>query len=336
MAVKADAYGHGAVQCAKTLSEAGADMFGLATAEEARELLQYGISTPLLLLGLVCPEELPELIDGGVALVAGDRDYLEKIWKIAATLNKPVRIHLKVDLGMGRLGCQPEEVLGLAKAIFCHPFTQLEGFCTHFPSADNHQPQPTLSQLSHFNDLVKSLEDAGLRPPLVHGANSAALVEFPESHGDMVRPGIITYGYLPDEGLISPMKLTPVMSLETRVSFVKDVKKDSTISYSGTYETLQDTKIATLPLGYADGYFRAFSNLAPVRIGDGIYKVSGRVCMDQFMVDLGPESSVTRGERAVVFGPEGPTAWDLAREIGTIPYEITCAVSKRVPRVYVE
>lgn len=336
IAVKADGYGHGAVTCARALSAAGAHMFGLATADEASELLAAGIPTPLLLLGLASAEEIPELVRQKVALVAGDRTYLEEIWKAAEELEETALIHLKVDLGMGRLGCAPEEVLELATAISRHPRSRLEGFCTHFPEADNGRPEPTATHIRRFRELTLLLDQAGLRPPLVHAANSAGLLEFPESWFSMVRPGIVIYGYPPEESLEGRLNLRPVMTLETRVSFVKTARKGQPLSYGGLYRMPGDGQVATLPLGYADGYFRAFTNKAPVRIGGRLYRVSGRVCMDQFMVDTGPDSGIARGDRAVLFGPEGPTAWDLAREIGTIPYEITCAVSKRVPRVYVE
>lgn len=336
-AVKADAYGHGAVTVARRLEDWGADMLGIATVEEGAELRRAGVKIPLLLLGLSVPEEIPEIVAWDLTPVVCDAEYVEALDSAARMKKKVLKVHLKVDLGMGRLGCQPSETPALAKKIVHAVHLEWEGLCTHFPASDNGRREPTAGQVRAFIEVVRTLKEAGFQAPIVHAANSGAILDFPESHFNMVRPGIVLYGYPSSASAQERTAFRPVMELRSRISFLRRLPAGSSLSYGMTYILEKESWVATVPAGYGDGYSRLLSGKAPVRVGGRIFLVSGRICMDQFMIDLGSEAPpCRRWDDVILFGPEGPTARDLAELMGTIPYEITCMVSRRVPRVYVE
>jgi len=337
-AVKADAYGHGAVQIAKTLVQEGCDYLGVATVQEAWELRQAQIKIPILLLGIPMFDEISEAFNLDVTFVVSDLDMLNAIGNTSRGLSRSIPLHLKIDVGMGRLGVTLDQAAFLARAIKRYPHLFWEGVMTHFPSSDNSQLEPTRSQNQLFLDFVKFLGSEGVEPSLIHAANSGAVLDHPDTYHSMVRPGILLYGYPPSIDHPSRKNFYPVMQLESRVVLIKKLKAGQTLSYGQTYSLKHDSNVGVVAIGYADGYSRIFSNCAFVRIGKELYQVSGRVCMDQFMIDLGNQTQVERWDQVVLFGPyaNGPDAWDLAQLMKSIPYEVTCLVSKRVPRIYSE
>ncbi len=323
---------------ARVLSEEGCDWLGVATVDEARELRDGGILLPILLLGMVLPDEVVHLFRYGVSAVVADKEYLSMIGESSQHSHQALGIHLKVELGMGRLGCKPEEALDLLKYSTKYKNLRWEGVMTHYPCSDNGQTEPTAGQQGKFIKLVSEIRASGFPIPLAHSANSGAILGHPKTHMDMVRPGILLYGYAPTRDLPGGERFLPVMEMESRVMFLKTLEEPMHLSYGSTYLAQKGSRIATIGAGYGDGYTRALSNKAMVRIQGQLYKVSGRVCMDQFLVDLGTSSEVGRWEKVGLFGPysEGPNAWDLAEILGTIPYEVTCSVSRRVQRIYTD
>ncbi len=342
VAVKADAYGHGATLVTSVLAEAGADSFGVATVEEGEALRRAGVNQPILLLGTFQADELS-------AAVEADLDLL--IWTVAAAeaaaaearrqgrgTSRPLRVHLKIDTGMGRGGCPPQDAEPVAEAIVHALSLELTGLCTHFASSDGPGPVTVGQQLARFDEAMGALKSRGWTPRLIHAANSGGIVSWPGSHFNLVRPGIALYGY-PPPSEAAPL-FTPVMELVSRVGYVKTVPAGTALSYGSRYFTERTTDVATIPLGYADGYRRAWTNQAPVWIDGRLYRVSGTVCMDQFLVDLGPDSGVRIGDPVVLFGPPSrgakpPTAEELAALDHTISYEILCGIASRVPRLLV-
>lgn len=341
-AVKADAYGHGAAQVATILAEAGVESFGVATVEEGEELRRARITRPILLLGTLQDDEL-------AAAVAADLDLL--VWTkpaasaVAAEARaqgrsaaNPLRVHLKIDTGMGRGGCLPQEAEAVAEAVVHALPLELTGVCTHFASSDGPGPVTVVQQLERFDEALGILRSRGWSPRYVHAANSGGIVSWPASHFNLVRPGIALYGYAPPSEASG--RFLPVMEFVSRVGYVKTVPKGTALSYGSRYFTERETDVATIPVGYADGYRRAWTNRAPVWIDGKLFRVSGTVCMDQFLVDLGPDSGVAIGDPVVLFGPprggtQPPTAEELAELADTISYEILCGISARVPRLLV-
>lgn len=333
--IKANAYGHGAPEMARHLERLGVTWFGVATAEEALELREAGVSAHILLFSPVYGG-LEGLIERDVALSVVDANSAEAVARAAQ--NAPgARVHLKTDTGMGRLGEPLAATLRTAERLDRAPGVTLEGLWTHFAASDDPDPQVTQLQLERFCEVAAALERAGLSVPLQHTANSAALIAHPETHFDLVRPGIAVYGYhsSPFIAALAP-ELTPVMTLSAPVTFVKRVSKGTPVSYGGLWHAPKDTTVATVRFGYADGYPRALSGAphAQVRLQGRLCPVVGRVCMDQLMVEVG-DVAVQVGERAVLFGPEGPTAEDLGGGAGTISYELLTRLGRRITRRYV-
>jgi len=337
MAVKADGYGHGATETAKAAYQAGVNSFGVATVDEGIALRKSGIQSSIILYSIPLQEEVEAMVEYDMSTFAGDLTFVKYINKEAEKQQKTAGIHLKIDTGMGRIGCLPDDAVFLASSIASLPNIKLEGTCTHFPLADTGEQEPTAHQTELFNTVLNRLRAEHIDPGIIHAANSGAVISHPNSWYDMVRPGIILYGLYPDQALKRSLDITPIMELESRITFLKTVPAGYTISYGSTYRTQKMTKIATIPIGYADGYNRLLSNRGKVAIKGRIYPVVGRVCMDQIMVDIGNTSSVQLYDKVTLISNRytGVTAEDIAQEIGTIPYEITCGISKRVPRVYI-
>ena len=330
MPVKADAYGHGAVPAARTALEAGVRYLAVATVEEGIELREAGIDAPVLLLSIALPEELPAVAVWDLSPLIGDREYAEAAAHAAEQAGRRLSVHLKIDTGMGRLGCPPEAAAELAACIAARPSLALAGTATHLAVADSPAKADvayTREQLARFRTAAGEIRRAGIEPGLLHAANSGAVMFHEDAWFDMVRPGILLYGYGAPE-------VEPVMELVTRIAFIKRVTTGESISYGRTWTAPRDTLIATLPAGYGDGLPRGLSGNWRVRIRDALYPLAGRICMDQCMVDLGPDADIRRWEPVTVFGGAAPSAADMAARLGTISYEITCGVNKRVPRVY--
>jgi alanine racemase len=339
--VKADAYGHGAVPVAHAALAAGARWLAVATAEEAAELRRGGIIARILVMGALSPEELPVALTARADVVAWSEAFVADIARAGAALarDRPVRVHVKLDTGMGRLGTRVvEDAEAAAAAVIATPALELAGAMTHFATADEDDTEFVESQLDAFTPFVAALR---ARAPglIVHAANSAATLRHPASHFDLVRCGIAMYGCDPAGGDPSACGLDPVMALDSYVAAIKRAGAGDSSGYGRTWVAPGDTWVATLPIGYADGVRRALSNNCDVLIGGRRYPLVGNVSMDNITVDLGPDGGalVAVGERGRIIGPDGierQTAEELARRIGTINYEITCGVSRRVPRVY--
>jgi alanine racemase len=332
--VKADAYGHGAAQIAQAALGAGASHLAAAAVSEGAELRAAGIGAPILLLSQALPEEAPEIVRHGLTPLVSDRDYVEVLAAAALAAGARCPVHLKIDTGMGRLGCSPDEAPGLAAHIASKSSLIHTGTATHLAAADSALPDDrafTGEQLRRFRGAVDAIRAAGLDPGIIHAANSGGLLLHPGSWLDMVRPGILLYGYNLS-GTDFPAE--PVMELVTRITLVKKVKRGESLSYGRTWVSPRDTCIATLPVGYGDGLPRLLSGRWQVLIRGRPYPLAGRICMDQCMADLGPETEIPRWEEVTIFGGPAPSAAELAARLGTIPYEITCNINKRVPRVY--
>ncbi|WP_036921027.1 alanine racemase [Propionicicella superfundia] len=339
-AVKADAYGHGAVPVARHLAAAGVtDRFGVATVAEGLELRRAGVELPILKLSPCFSDEVDAAVAHGITLTVVDATTIDMVAAAAGRAGVTVPVHLKIDTGMGRLGERPERAADLAALIDDAPNLDLEGLFSHLAVADvPAQDEYTAAQTRRFAAAVEAVTAARGRPRIVHLANSAGVLAHPDTWFDMVRPGIMIYGSYPDAATPRTVDLRPALAWSTRVSFVKDVVAGETVSYGRTWTAPRATRIATIPVGYGDGYNRRLSNTGRVLIEGRSYPIAGRVCMDQFMVDLGPGSAVSRGAEVVLVGRSGDeriTTTELADLLGTISYEVTCAITRRVPREYV-
>lgn len=332
--VKADAYGHGLIAVAKRLAACGVDYLGVASIDEGIALRKAGIKTPILLLGLILKKDIQPLFTYQLIPTVCDKELAAAINAKAAKLKKRIALHIKVDTGMGRIGVLHNEAFTLIRDIHKLKNIIIEGIFTHFAFADLNR-KFTDYQINLFNKLVADLKNIGIVIPLVHAANSIGLIDYQHSHFTMVRPGLVIYGLHPKERL--SIELKPVLSLKTRIVFIKQVGKGASISYGCTYVTKRPAYIVTLPIGYGDGYPRNLSNLAPLLIAGKRFRIAGRVCMDQIMVDVG-NFKPKIGEEVVLIGIQGSqkvTAEELAGLSGTISYEIVCGLGSRIPRIYI-
>lgn len=332
--VKADAYGHGLTAVSKKLISSGLDYLGVASVDEGILLRREKIKIPILILGLMLKEDIEPLFTYGLTPTICSDDFADALNKAGRRKKKVIKVHIKVDTGMGRLGILPEDAFEFIKKIHKLKFLDIEGVFTHIACADIDKAF-TLYQLKIFRDLIARLERTGIHIPLMHAANSLGVINYRESHFNMVRPGLVIYGLHPKEGL--DIKLRPVLALKTKVVYCKKVPAQYGISYGHTYITKKKTTIATLPIGYGDGYPRNLSNRAPVLIGGRRFHISGRVCMDQVMVDVG-NFPIKIGDEVILIGSQGKkriSAEELAQLAGTIPYEIVCGLASRIPRIYI-
>jgi len=339
--VKANGYGHGAVEVSRVALANGASWLGVARISEGVALRKAGLEAPVLVLSYIPPEQAGEVVRHRLSQAVYTREMALVLAEAAARRGTRAKVHIKVDTGMGRIGLMPgpdivEEILRMAKI----PNLEIEGIFTHFADADAADKHYTNMQLERFLGITEELRRGGLDIPLKHAANSPALMEMPEAHLDMVRAGIIVYGLNPsDRFKQSSLKLIPAMSLKAKVAYVKKVPAGFKVSYGCTFTTVQPTVIATLPLGYADGYPRSLSSKGEVLLNGRRSPVIGRVCMDQIMVDAGSASDIKMGDEAVIIGRQGDeeiTADETAMKLGTINYEVVCMISLRVPRIYVK
>lgn len=340
VAVKANAYGHGAVQVARTAEKAGMDWLGVATVPEGVALKAAGISLPILKFGQAFPEEMPTAIQNNLALTVHDRENIDQLQKIAASMARMTNVHLKVDTGMGRIGISPDLATETAAYIEDHcPSLNLQGVFTHLPTSDIPDDTFTEQQIDQFKSVIHEINrKIGRKVEITHAANSGAILDYPAARFDMVRPGIMVYGYYPDSQTKRTVALKPGLSFKSRVSAIKQVKTGTSVSYGRTWVATEDSYIATIPVGYADGFNRLFSNRGRMLIGGRSYPVVGRVCMDQTMINLGPHTTVGVGEEVVLIGSSGDaeiTCDEWAEKLGTITYEVTCQINSRVQRYYI-
>lgn len=339
--IKADAYGHGAIECARRLdSEEGlTDAYGVAIVEEGEALRAAGVTKPILILGYTAPEQLERVINAGLIQTVFTLEAAEALSRISVMKGTAAEVHIKLDTGMGRIGFVPskeamEDILNIAKL----PGIKITGIFSHFARADEYDKAYAKEQFRKYSEFVNKLEAAGLNFKTKHIANSAAIMEMPETYMDMVRSGIITYGMYPsDEVDRSRLKLKPALSWTAHVSYVKEVPAGTCISYGGTFTASHTMRIATIPIGYADGYPRSLSNKGKVLIRGQHAPILGRICMDQFMVDVTEIPGVCTGDVVTLVGHDGGAAIsieEVAQMSGSFNYEFACDISKRVERVY--
>ena len=342
--VKADAYGHGAGPCAKAALEEGADCLGVGIISEGIVLRENGITAPIQVLTGIFPDEAEDLIKHDLSTTLYTQELADTISKVAAQKGKIAGVHLKIDTGMGRLGISAEAFPEFADIVNRSTNLRLESVFTHLSSADQNREYTQL-QLTRFDSALEKMKSLGLQIPLAHCANSAALLGFPDSHYGMVRPGLILYGALPSPSLQSDFKsmmpnapgLLPVMQWKTRIIQISSIPPNTPLSYGQKFVTARDSRIATLPVGYADGLCRGLSNKMEVLIRGIKAPQVGTICMDMILIDVTDIHGVELYDEAVLFGKQGDEALSadhMAELTGTVPYETLCTVGKRVPRIY--
>lgn len=342
--VKADAYGHGAVPVARAALSAGAKWLAVALAEEGHELRQAGIDAPVLVLSEPPAQAMGLVVEDGLAATVYTQEGVLALAKAAKALapGRRAAVHVKVDTGMHRVGAEPSVAVGLARAVDGEERLVLEGLFTHLAVADEPGNKFTASQLGRLEEVERALAAEGIVVGVVHAANSAGSLFYPESRRDMVRPGIAVFGLAPsaltrDQAVVAPLR--PVLALKARVSYCKEVTAGDALSYGLRYRLERTSDVATVPLGYADGVpRRLFEVGGEVLVRGQRRPIAGSITMDQFLVDCGPSSGVRAGDEVVLIGRQGDhevSAWDWAERLGTIAYEVTCALSPRLPRVYI-
>ena len=337
--VKANAYGHGAVAVSSVALRNGADRLGVACVDEAIQLREAGISSPILVLGYIPPWEADPVVKYRLTPTVNTRQLALALSARSAAAKVTTPVHVKVDTGLTRYGLRPEEVVAFAKRLVSLPALHLEGLWTHFASADEQDKGFTYDQLAVYQDTLADLSRAGIEVTCRHAANSAATLDVPESHLDLVRCGISLYGLYPSGEVSRRIDLKPAMALKSRVARIHRAPSGTSVSYGRTYTTSSGTSLALVALGYADGVRRALSNRGHVLVRGERAPIVGRVCMDQFVADVGGIGGVRHDDEVVLIGQQGEqriTAEEIADLLGTINYEVTCSVSARVPRVYLQ
>jgi len=335
--VKANAYGHGAVETAQALARQDIGRFAVASLDEGIALRLAGISAPIVVLGALFEAQIADLVAHQLTPVVSDGGILPTLAKAARSHPTPYPIHLKVETGMGRLGFSPDELLSLLGNPLLRRPLQVEGMMTHLADADGADSDFTERQLGVFRTILDRIRQRGLPIPLVHAANSAAIVRFPDAHFSLVRPGIMLYGYHTLPASVPAPDLRPVLSLRTTIVQLRTIPRGGTVSYNGTFVAKRPTRIAVLPIGYADGYSRRLSHRGSVLIQGRRAPIVGLVCMDMIMVDVTDLAPVPVGETVTLIGQQGgESIWadEVATWIGTIPYEVLCGIGSRVPRLY--
>ena len=336
--VKADAYGHGAVEVSKCLLENGIDRLAVADLDEAIELRTAGITAEILILGATAAEECEELVEYDITATGFSYEFARALSEAAVKKGKTAKLHIKIDTGMSRIGyvagendeVLTDEIIKISKLsnIF------VEGIFSHFATSDEADSGFTKKQFAEFMAVCSLLEEKGLKIPIRHIANSAAIMSYPETHLEMVRAGVILYGLYPsDEVDKNAVKLRPVMTLKSRITHIKEIEERS-VSYGRTYIAHGQKRVATVPLGYADGYTRLLTGKAKMIAKDKTAEVIGRICMDQCMIDVTNVHNINVGDEVIIFGEGDVKAETLANALGTINYEIVCMVARRIPRIY--
>lgn len=339
--IKTNAYGHGAVEISRVLEELPYLWgYAVATVEEALELIGDGRKKPVLILGITFPDQSEEIVEAGIRPAICTYEAAERLSGIAVKKDRMVHIHLKIDTGMSRIGFQvTENSADLIAKIAQLPNLEIEGIFTHFARADEKSKEPVYEQLSLFLNMIKKIENRGISIPIRHCSNSAGIVEIPDANMDMVRAGITLYGLWPSQDVSREiLSLKPVMSIKSHISYVKELEKGRSISYGGTYTTTESRRIATIPVGYGDGYSRGLSNKGYVLVHGQKAPICGRVCMDQFMVDVTEIPETMAGDEVTLLGTDGQaqiTMEELGDLSGRFNYEFACLITERVPRVYV-
>ena len=334
--VKADAYGHGAVAVARLAVAQGADYLAVAVLSEAVQLREAGFTTPILVLGATQPEEADTVVDYDVTQAVFTREAAAALSAAAVRQGKKAKVHLAIDTGMGRIGVRPEAAGDMAAQLTALPGIELEGMFSHFALSDAKDKTYAHEQFARFQRAIAGIEAKGITIPIKHIANSAAILEMPETHLDMVRAGVILYGLWPSDEVEHVIELRPAMKVRARITYVKDFHPGETVSYGRTFTASREMRLATLPLGYADGYTRLYAGKAVVELAGQRVPIVGRICMDQCMADVTAVPGAAVGDAVTIFGSPTLTADEAAGWLGTINYEVVCMIAPRVPRVYVD
>lgn len=333
--VKADAYGHGAVRTSQTLVKNGIDMLGVAYPEEGIELRENNINTPILVLNPVLSGQIENVIKYSLGVTVCCLDIANELSKTATKCKRNVKVHIEVDTGMGGAGLYPDKVLPFIKKLLLINNLEIEGLFTHFNSSEEKDKTFSKEQLKIFNNTIKQIENKKIYIPLIHAANSAAILDIPESYFNMVRPGLILYGIFPSKNVLRNIDLKQAMSFKTRVINLKQLEPGNTIGYGRTFKILKQTTVATIPVGYKDGFNRYFSNSGEVLIKGKRTPIIGRVCMDRCFVDVTTLPDVAIGSEVTIYGNQANETISIesaARLIGTIPYEIVCNIGTKVQK----
>ena len=334
--VKANAYGHGLIPVAQHLQACGAERFGVAFVEEGVALRQAGITLPILVLGGIFGRQVAQFLAHDLEITVSSRDKLRQVEQGAEAAGRRARVHLKIDTGMERIGVHSDSAGPFIEAATASRWCEVVGVYSHLACADDPDAPMTALQLQRFDEACAHFSRIGAPMPLRHLANSGGILHFPQTHLDLVRPGILMYGVLPDPASRPTVAVAPALSLVSQVVYFKVVKAGRPVSYGATWAPAADTRVLTVPVGYGDGYPRALSSRGQVLVRGKAYPIAGRVCMDQFMVDIGCDSAWNEDE-VVLVGRQGDAAIDietLAEAAGTIPYEILVGLNERIPREY--
>lgn len=339
--VKADCYGHGAVDVVPTLLENGASRLAVAMLTEAIELRENNINAPIVILGYTPLYLGEELINYDIEQTVYDLDYAKELSKIALSFNKKAKIHIAIDTGMGRIGFLPgDDTVKIINEVYNLEGLEVIGIYSHFSTSDEKDKSYANEQLFKFKKVMADLKALGIEIPLKHISNSGAIIDMPETYLNGVRPGIILYGYYPSKEVSNDnLSVKPALTLKAKVAHVKELHKDMYISYGKTFKTNKKTIVATLPIGYGDGYPRALSENAKVIVNGKFASILGRICMDQCMIDVTDIENIKTGDEVIILGGEGDlkfNADDMAEALGTINYEILCRIKSRIPRVYIK
>ena len=337
--VKADAYGHGFMEVSKTLLENGADRLAVAVLQEGKQLRSRGVSVPILIHGASMENDIEDIINFDITPNVFSYDFAKAISYMAEKKEKVTKIHIKLDTGMSRIGYvvsdNNDEIIDEIVKISKLPYIEIEGIFSHFSTSDEYDDSYTRLQFKRFMSVTNALKERGVDIPIKHICNSAGIMMYPEMHLDMVRPGVILYGMYPsDEVDKTRLDLIPAMSLKSKITYVKEVESGRGVSYGKEYITDKTTKIATVPIGYADGYLRKAAKHGKMIVNGVKVPIIGRICMDQCMIDVSDVHNIERGDEAIIFGREGITIDDLASWLETINYEVSCVIGKRIPRIY--
>ncbi len=335
--VKANAYGHGAVEISKILSQQGIYALGVAYTEEAVILRKAGLKEPIVILVQQAEEDIPDIVEYDLQPAVSTVKFLETLNQVAKANNKVIKVHLFIDTGMSRDGIACEDALDFVSQTISLTNIFYEGICAHFASASL-DPFFTQYQLESFNKAIFTLKDNGINFNIIHTASSASVINFPEAHFNAVRFGIALYGYPPDTQIAYKFPVKPVLTLKSNISLIRRINKGDSVSYSRRFIADRDTNIATVPVGYGDGYSRLLTGKAQCIINDKLYPIVGAICMDELMVNLG-DDELKIGDEVILIGSsetQSISADDIAESIGTISYEVTTLIAPRVPRIYVD
>ena len=336
--VKANAYGHGDVAVSRFIEKKHADYFGVAIVEEGVALRSAGIVKPILVFTLPVKNQVGSFFDYGLEPTISSVEDARVLDRAAKHRKKTIDVHLKIDTGMNRIGVKRRDLESFLAGISSLQRIEIKGVYTHFATAEDKDKSFTLQQFDLFQECLQTLRRHGIAPEIVHCANSAAILDLPQTYCTMVRPGLSMYGYYPSRESNKSVPLRPAMEVSTTVALIKSIDVGESVSYGRRFVANRRTKIATLPIGYGDGYSRLLTGKSVVLIHGTRFPVVGTICMDMIMVNIG-DADVSVGDKVLLLGREGGqeiTCWDLAERVGTIPYELLCGFSSRIPRTYVK